>query len=134
MLYPLHHPPATGSIYIMLRGIKTVLNTPFLLPTSAQELEWKWSYKFVYNSCLNEKQIHTHKNTNVYTMSPIDLTRIDSGNSLSFHILHTTDVTGDAFTGDGWTALIREKIRLRDQLFSIWTFTKLISILEVNEW
>ena len=42
--------------------------------------------------------------------------------------------TGDAFTGDGWTALIREKLRLRGQLFSIWTSTELISILEINEW
>ena len=62
----------------------------------------------------------------MYTISPIDLTGIDSGNSLFFHILHTTDVTGD-----GWTALIREKLRLRGQLFSSWTSTELISILEI---
>ena len=79
--------------------------------------------------------------TNTYTQeykcvvnSPINLTGMNSWNGLSSHILHTTDVTGNGFTGDGWTALIREKLRLRGQLFAIWTSTELISILEVNEW
>ena len=48
-------------------------------------------------------------NIEVYTNSPANLTGIDSWNSLSSHIVHATNGTGNGFTGDGWTANTRTR-------------------------
>ena len=57
----------------------------------------------------------------VPTNSPINLTGMDSWNSFSLHILHTTDVTGNGFTGDGWTANTRTRRDWCSLLFSVRT-------------
>ena len=60
---------------------------------------------------------HAHAACN----SPANLAWIDSWNRLSSHIVHTTDVTGNGFTGDGWTANTRTRRDWSSLLFTVRT-------------
>ena len=108
------------------------LTLQVLVPSSAQVLKWKWDMNIFTSQCLNDNHMTHTVCTNMNTNSPVKLAWIRRWNSLPSHIVHTIKGTGNAFTGDGWTALIQKELRLRGHLFSVWTSAELISILQGN--
>ena len=110
------------------------LTLQVLVPSSAQVLKRKWDIHIFTSQCWNENHREHTVCTNIHTNSPVKLAWIRIWNSLSSHIVHIVKGTGNAFTGDGWTALIQKELRFRGHLFPVWTSTELISILQGNGW
>ena len=88
----------------------------------------------ITSQCWNDNHMTHTVCTNIHTNSPVELAWIGSWDSLSSHIVNTIKGTGNAFAGDGWTALIRKELRFRGHLFPVWTSAELISILQGKGW
>ena len=78
---------------------------------------WNGNKRHTFSSCTNARRTATCS-MEVQMSSPANLTGIGSWNSLSSHIVHTINGTGNGFTGDVWTANTRTRRDWSSLLFT----------------
>ena len=88
---------------VLLRN-KVKLNAVLLPDPFLQGGLWVWVWDCYCADLCNDESF-----TFAYTNSPANLAWINSWNSLSSSILHTTNDTGNGFTGNVWTAITRTR-------------------------